>query len=229
MPREKKSQASPILPVHRSHKEARQLYDRLSSLYDLVAGAFERKHADTGLERLSIQSGETVLEIGFGPGYCLQRIAQSVGAKGRACGIDISPGMLQVARRRLEKAGLTDRVGLFCGDAVKLPYRENSFNAVFISFALELFDNAEIPEVLGEVRRVLKPEGRLGIVSMSRDYGEPVILRLYEWAHNRWPKYLDCRPISVEKSLLDTGYRIQSREMARLVGLPLEIVIASKG
>jgi len=73
------------------------------------------------LASLSIQNGETVVEIGFGPGYCLKRIAQSVGHKGKAYGIDISPGMLEVTKRRSEKAQLIDRVELYCGDAAKLP------------------------------------------------------------------------------------------------------------
>jgi len=226
MKQESKSQASAILPVGRSKEEARQFYDRVSGFYDCIMGIFERKYAARALQSLSIQNGETVLEIGFGPGRCLKQIAQSVGDQGQAYGIDISPGMLEVTKRRLEMAQLIDRVELHCGDAAKLPYEENTFDAVFMSFTLELFDTPEIPEVLEEVKRVLKPTGRLGVVSMSRDYEESILLRLYEWAHNRWPKYVDCRPIYVEESLIDAGYRIQSKEKTRLIGLlPLESVI----
>ncbi|MBA7635754.1 hypothetical protein ES703_43358 [subsurface metagenome] len=97
-----------------------------------------------------------------------------------------------------------------------------------MSFTLELFDTPEIPKVLEEVKRVLKPAGRLGVVSMSRGYGESTLLRLYEWAHKKLPKYVDCRPIYVERALIDAGYKIQSKEKARLMGLPLEITIATK-
>lgn len=228
MKQKSKSQASAILPVPRSKEEAKQFYDRISRLYDYLTGAFERKYAEMALEQLSVQEGETVLEIGFGPGHCLKWIAQSVGQMGKAYGVDISSGMLEVAKRRLEKARLIDRVELYCGDATNLPYGDNTFDAAFMSFTLELFDTPEIPKVLEEVKRVLRPAGRLGVVSMSKEDGESTRLRLYEWAHKKWPKYVDCRPIYVEASLIDAGNKIQSKQKTRLMGLPLEIVVAVK-
>ena len=133
-----------------------------------------------------------------------------------------------MARRRLNKAQLIDRVELYCGDAVKLPYAENTFDAVFMSFTLELFDTPEIPRVLWEVKRVLKPTGRFGVASLSKENGGSILLRLYEWFHKKWPKCVDCRPIYAEKSLIDAGYKIQSKEKARLLGLPLEVIVAMK-
>jgi len=228
MKQKSESQASAILPVPRSKEEAKQFYDRISRLYDYLTGAFERKYAEMALEQLSVQEGETVLEIGFGPGHCLKWIAQSVGQTGKAYGVDISSGMLEVTKRRLEKARLIDRVELYCGDATNLPYGDNTFDAAFMSFTLELFDTPEIPKVLEEVKRVLRPAGRLGVVSMSKEDGESTRLRLYEWAHKKWPKYVDCRPIYVEASLIDAGYKIQSRQKIRLMGLPGEIVVGVK-
>lgn len=221
-------QDSAILPVSRSKDQARQLYNRISKLYDFAAGTFERRYIRKGLECLAIKNGQSVLEIGFGSGYSLKFIAEEVTSQGKAYGIDISQGMLEVARRRLKKARLTDRVELCLGDAVQLPYSDNTFDKAFMSFTLELFDTPEIPKVLNEVQRVLKPDGKLGVVSISRSYGKPVILRLYEWAHQRWPRYFDCRPIYVEQSLREVGYKIQPKQKAQLVGLPLEIIIATK-
>ena len=219
---------SHILPVPRSKQEAKQLYDRISRFYDYLTGAFERKYAEMALERLSVQEGETVLEIGFGTGHCLKRIAQSVGQTGKAYGIDISSGMMRMTKRRLEKAQLIDRVELCCGDAANLPYDDNTFDAAFTSFTLELFDTPEIPKVLKEIKRVLKPTGRLGVASISRENGESTLLRLYEWTHKKWPKYIDCRPIYVERALIDAGYTIRSKEKVRLIGLPGEIVIGMR-
>jgi len=223
---ESASKAPDILPVSRTKEEAKRSYDRISKYYDYLAGAFERKYAETALEYLSIGEGETVLEIGFGTGHCLKWIAKLIGQTGRAYGIDISSGMMEITRGRLEKAGLTDRVELYRGDAASLPFDNNTFDAVFMSFTLELFDTPEIPKVLEQIRRVLKPEGRLGVASMSKENGGSIFLRLYEWTHNKWPKYIDCRPIYVEQSLRDAGYKIKTKEKVRLLGLPGEIVIA---
>jgi len=228
MTQEENSPDSAVLPVRRSKREAQHLYDRISKLYDLIAGTFEHKYARIALEYLAIQNGETVLEIGFGSGYCLEQIAQSVDKTGKAYGIDISSGMLKVTKRRLEKARLMDRVELHLGDAANLPYKDNTFDATFMSFTLELFDTPEIPKVLKEVKRVLKPDGRLGVVSMSRSYGESIALRIYEWAHKKWENYIDCRPIYVERCLIDTGYKIERKEKVKLFGLPGEVVIATK-
>ncbi|MCK5197651.1 MAG: class I SAM-dependent methyltransferase, partial [Spirochaetales bacterium] len=148
-----------------------------------------------------------------------------VGETGKIYGIDISSGMLKVAEKRLGKADLLNRVELTCGDAVSLPYQVDKFDAVFMSFTLELFDTSEIPIVLGEIRRVLKPGGRFGIVSMSKEDGESILVNLYEWAHRKFPKYADCRPIYVEQFIKDAGFKISVKKSLKLSGLPIEIVI----
>lgn len=217
-----------ISRVHRSKEEAKKFYDHISGSYDWLGGMFERRPAVKALNYLKIQSGENVLEIGFGTGYCLQRIAMSVGNSGKACGIDISEGMVQRARERLNKASLLDRVELYRGDAAQLPFDNETFDAVFISFTLELFDNPEISTVLGEIGRVLKPSGRLGVVSLSKTNVDSTPVRFYEWIHSKWPQYVDCRPIYVDESVQKAGYKMIMRETARLLLLPIEIVIALK-
>jgi demethylmenaquinone methyltransferase/2-methoxy-6-polyprenyl-1,4-benzoquinol methylase len=230
MKEENGSKPPEILPVLRSKEEAKQFYDRVSRVYDYSIGTFERKYAETALRFLSIEEGETVLEIGFGSGRCLKRIAESVGKTGKVYGIDISSGMLEATTRRLEKAGVMDSVELCCGDAARLPYQDNTFDAVFMSYTLELFDTPEVPKVLKEVKRVLKESGRLGVVSLSRENEESKALRLYEWVHQKWPKYVDCRPIYLEQSLRDAGYKIRRKEKLKLLRLlPLEIVVAVNG
>jgi demethylmenaquinone methyltransferase/2-methoxy-6-polyprenyl-1,4-benzoquinol methylase len=180
------------------------------------------------LKRLNITRGETVLEIGFGTGHCLKQMAEAVGEEGRVYGIDISFGMLVVSRRRLERAGLWNRVELACNDALNLPYEDNKFDAVFTSFTLELFDSPEIPQVLAEIRRVLKPNGRLGVISMSKEDGTSKLLRLYEWLHEKLPQYVDCRPIYVEQSIQAAGLGIQYKKEKAVLGLTGDIVIGTK-
>ncbi|NJE85946.1 methyltransferase domain-containing protein [Thermococcus sp. CX2] len=215
-----------VLRVYRTKAQAKKAYDKISRFYDCFA-FLEKKYRDRALELLDIKKGETVLEIGFGTGHCLKKMAELVGDEGKVYGIDISSGMLEISKRRLEKAGLLDRVELYCGDASKLPYEDNKFDAVFMSFTLELFDTPEIPKVLNEIRRVLKPDGRLGVVSMSKEGGN-VLLRLYEWLHEKFPQYIDCRPIYVEQSIREAGFEIKYKGRVWLFGLPGEIVIAVK-
>jgi demethylmenaquinone methyltransferase/2-methoxy-6-polyprenyl-1,4-benzoquinol methylase len=222
------SDSHQVLRVTRSRSQAKESYDRMSSLYDYFAGPFEQKYQSAALKRLSITSGEIVLEVGFGTGHGLRQMAEAVGEEGRVYGIDISSGMLAASRRRLARAKLVGRVELTCDDAMKMPYPDGKFDAAFSSFVLELFDSPEIPQVLAEIRRVLRPNGRIGIVSMSREDTASPLLRLYEWFHKVLPQYVDCRPIYVAQSIKDAGFEIQCRERISLLGLPGEIVIGVK-
>ncbi|GAH27402.1 unnamed protein product [marine sediment metagenome] len=217
-----------ILRVYRTKEQAKRTYDKISRIYDLITGPFERKFRDMGLNQLDVKEGETVLEIGFGTGHCLEEIAKRVGENGKAYGIDISSRMLDITRKRMEKKRLADTVELYCGDAMSMPYEDNMFDVVFMSFTLELFDTPEIPAVLKEIKRVLKPKGRLGVASMSKEDGESWLLKAYEWIHKNFPVIADCRPIYVEKSIRDAGYSIKSREKIKLFGLPGEIVVTGR-
>ena len=217
-----------ISPVTRPKRVARASYNRMSRWYDLFSAA-EKRYKLAGLHLLDVQPGESVLEIGFGTGECLLSLAQSVGERGAVCGIDLSDGMAAVARKKLQKANLWRRVRLSCGDAASLPYAVAVFDAVFISFTLELFDTPEIPRVLAEMQRVLRPGGRLGVVSMAKTPRDSVVVRLYEWAHRKMPAWVDCRPIFVRAAVERAGFRVASVSPMLMFGLPVEIVLGVNG
>jgi len=213
--------------VERSHEQARASYNRISRFYDLIAGWSEKKGRETGLARLAAKDGEQVLEIGFGTGLALTALARAVGETGRVCGLDLSEAMVSLARARLDRAGLAERVELRVGDALALPYANRSFNAVFMSFVLELFDTPEIPVVLTECRRVLRPGGHVGVVSISASGPRTLVRRLYEWSHERFPHVVDCRPIPVRALAESAGFSPTTAETISMWGLGVEIVVAN--
>lgn len=218
-----------ISRVNRSKEDARASYNKLSRWYDVIAGSAEKKYRDWGLEKLSAQPGEKILEIGFGTGHCLVSLAQAVGPNGRVTGLDISDGMLAIARERLQREGLAERADLHLGDAAKLDFIEaGTLDGVFMSFTLELFDNPEIPRVLLECHRILKPGGRLAVVSMTKTNPPGVAVRMYEWFHEKMPNYADCRPIFARQSIEQSGFAIQDVSVSSMWGLPVEIVLGKK-
>ena len=217
-----------ISRVVRSKAEAKASYDRMSRWYDVLAGSTEKKFTDIGLQKLSTQEGEIVLEIGFGTGHGVVALAQSVGDSGKVYGMDISEGMFNIAQARARDAGLSKRVELRCGDAVNLPFAGSFFDAVFMSFTLELFDTPEIPTVLRECRRVLRGGGRIGVVALSKKGKASWVMRAYEWVHRKVPKYVDCRPIFVQEALEDAAFRAFDVAQGSMWGLPVEIVVAKK-
>jgi demethylmenaquinone methyltransferase/2-methoxy-6-polyprenyl-1,4-benzoquinol methylase len=217
-----------ISRVTRSKTQARTSYDKMSTYYDVFAGGSEKKISTAALKLLDLQIGESVLEIGFGTGHNLLLMAKAVGEKGKVFGIDLSAGMLQVSKKRLEKANYINRVELICDDALNLPYPDDKFDAVFTSFTLELFDSPEIPLVLNEIKRVLKPGGRIGVVSMAKSERATKIVKLYEWLHLKFPRYIDCRPIFVIEAVNTAEFTIKYQERFDLFGLPVELVIGIK-
>jgi demethylmenaquinone methyltransferase/2-methoxy-6-polyprenyl-1,4-benzoquinol methylase len=217
-----------IQRVTRTKRQAQATYDKLAPWYDWIEGNWETRLRVLGLQKLCVQQGETVLEIGVGTGHSLEWLARTTGAAGQVLGLDLSPRMLDVSRQRTDKLDIAARVALIRGDAVRIPFATHTVDAIFMSFVLELFDTPEIPQVLRECHRVLKAGGRIGIVSLSKS-GRPSRLRdLYEWGHDHYPNVLDCRPIYVQTAIRDAGFQTLDANLHSLWGLPIEIVIAKK-
>ncbi len=215
-----------LRPVTRSRAEARRAYDRASRWYRFVEEPFERRAVAVGLDLLRAGQGERVLELGCGAGGALVALARAVGPDGRVAGLDLAPGMIRQAAARVRRAGLADGAQLRVGDAMAIPFEDSSFDALFAAFTLELFDTPEIPLVLAECRRVLRPGGRIAVVSLSRSdpVGRPT--RVYERLHDRFPTTLDCRPIHPRLALAAAGFERPRSVAVPLWGLRAEAVVA---
>lgn len=218
----------PVSRVFRSKAAAQASYDRLSRWYDLLAGSSERKYKEAGLRLLHAAAGENILEIGYGTGEIIKALAQAVGTSGQVFGIDLSPGMFKVAGEKVRAAGLAGNVHLTCGDAARLPFAGGFFDAIYMSFTLELFDTPEIPLVLSECRRVLRSDGRISIVAMAKKEKSGWMSRLYEWAHANFEQAADCRPIYLREALQVPGFQITAEAEMSMFGLPVDIAVARK-
>jgi demethylmenaquinone methyltransferase/2-methoxy-6-polyprenyl-1,4-benzoquinol methylase len=201
-----------------------QFYDRLSHAYDLLANASEHHARDLGIEAFDARGGERLLEIGFGTGHALEDLARGVGESGRVTGLDLSYGMLQVAAKRLEREGLGGRVDLVLADGEHLPLADASYDGVFTSFTLELFELETIPRVLAEVRRVLRPGGRLGVVAMQEG-GHGPLFGLYKWLHRHFPHFIDCQPIEAGRLLEAAGFVLEHEETTKIWSLPIAVLV----
>jgi demethylmenaquinone methyltransferase/2-methoxy-6-polyprenyl-1,4-benzoquinol methylase len=211
---------------HTAQSRTRAFYDGISRAYDLVADSSEHAVREVGVRALGVSLGQRVLEIGCGTGHGLVSLAADVGPAGQVHGLEISSGMLSVARRRIRSAGLRN-VTLTIGDARVLCFRSGVFDAVFMSFTLELFERA-IPDVLAEVRRVLRVGGRVGIVAMSDTGRTNAMIDLYEWLHRRWPQFVDCRPIDVLDVLQAAHFHTSTAHARAIWGLPVIAAIGTK-
>ncbi len=216
-----------ISRVFRDKSSAEKFYSNFSRWYDAFSGNFEKKYRDIGIELMDPKQGESILEIGFGTGESIVTIAQYMGGNDIITGIDISRGMHTITKKRLMEHQLTNNVDLHLGDATKLPFEPEKFHAIFISFTLELFDTPDIDKVLKECYRVLKPDGRIIVVALSR-MRQTAMVKMYEYLHNRFPIYLDCRPIYSAWAMRKSQFKITKKELLSMWGLPVEIIRGRK-
>jgi len=148
-----------------------------------------RNPADT-LGEFGIAAGMTVLDLGCGSGLFTLEMARRVGDTGHVQAVDIQQPFIEQTRTRLQEAGLSDRVTLHCCGAYDLPLPDDSVDlALLVATLGEIPDR---PRALAEVRRVLKPNGRLALSEEMAD-----------------PAYLP--PFVVSRLVEDAGFRYGGR------------------
>jgi ubiquinone/menaquinone biosynthesis C-methylase UbiE len=214
--------------VPRSKSAARRSYDRMSGIYDWMAGSSEWRLTRSGLEMLDPRPGEYILEIGAGTGRALVYMSEEVGPQGICIGLDLSGGMLAVARRRIQNKASLANTSLVQADGANPPFSDNVFDAIFLSFTLELFDTPELTPLLDRCRSLLKPNGRLQVVALARPDPPGLIVRMYEFFHRLLPTYVDCRPIPTQLLLSQAGFVIRADRRISMWGLPVDVICAQR-
>ncbi len=214
-----------IQRVLSTRESTRAYYDKISGVYDLLSERAEEPMRERGLELLDAKPGEKILEVGCGTGHSTIALAGCVGNTGHVDALDLSPKMVRQAEANVHALELNNRVTFIVGDAMKMDAPDASYDAVFMSFTLELFDRAELAKVLAEIRRVLRPGGRIGVVSVSHEGDDSAALKIYEWSHRHFPNLIDCRPLYVKQLLEAEGFKITAAETLSM-WVPVEMVVA---
>ena len=204
-----------------------QNYDRLSRWYDLFS-ASERKLTRLGIRTLAPTPGETLLEIGAGTGHGLVEMSAAAQGAGRIIGLDLSSGMLRRARFNLAHNRVAGSINLLQADALALPFTAGCFDAILLSFTLELFPETDIPRLLAGCHAALKPGGRLGVIALEACTPPGLVERIYTRLHHLWPQVIDCRPIPVAQHVRQSHFSVRQEKHLTLWGIPVAIVIAEK-
>jgi ubiquinone/menaquinone biosynthesis C-methylase UbiE len=133
-----------------------RLQQALAQSHDLVV------RRTTVLQTLSLRTGEQVLEIGCGGGFYAVEAGRFVGPTGRVCAVDISAAQIEAARARCAELPWVE---CRLADATALPYQDAEFDAAYGNHVLEYV--ADLDLALAELRRVLRPGGRLVFVATT--------------------------------------------------------------
>jgi demethylmenaquinone methyltransferase/2-methoxy-6-polyprenyl-1,4-benzoquinol methylase len=148
-------------------------YDLLNRLLSLGTDLSWRRRA---LDLARLGENARALDVGTGTGdFALDLLARSP-VSAAVTGIDISPGMLEVAERRAAKAGLGSRYERLIASVESLPFADGLFDVALAGFVIR--NVGDIPRGLREMRRVLRPGGRAVILDLHTPRN-PTIRRLY--------------------------------------------------
>ncbi len=212
-------------------EQIQRAYDRRSWLYGKLVAPFEFRNHRRAIAKAKIESSDKVLEVAVGPGRAFLEIVKRIDRNNIACGVDAAPGMLALARRTLEAAGY-DNFDLREGDARELDFDNGTFDVLYNAYMLDLIPFADIPGILAEFHRVLKPGGRLVLLNMSKRDDERV--SWYERLYGGLPGSFvlnvmgACRPVLMGEFVGQAGFVGVEREFVKGV-IPSEIITARVG
>jgi ubiquinone/menaquinone biosynthesis C-methylase UbiE len=146
----------------------RRVYDRLSAVYPLSTMFFHSRAHRCAVEISGVRDGMKVLEVATGSGEMFRRLVRA-NHGGSTFGIDLSPNMAartqRIARRRFPVA----RTHCQAVDARQMPFRSESFDAIFCCYLLELLSAEDIVSTLNEFRRILRANRNLTLVLIGQN------------------------------------------------------------
>ena len=160
------------------------MFDAIAPRYDflnhLLSAGIDRRWRATAIRTLGLTGVETVVDVCCGTGD-VALAASAAGAR-RVVGVDFAGGMLALGAGKVRTAGADGRIDMIRGDAMRLPVRDASADAVTVAFGIR---NVQRPEVAClEMARVLKTGGRLAILEFSVPR-LPGLTQLYQWYFTR--------------------------------------------
>ncbi len=155
-------------------KQVESMFDRIAYRYDLLnrllSGGIDTQWRRKAVRHALKNKPVHALDLATGTGdmaILLARFAPQC----KIVGLDLSGNMLEIARAKIQKRNLTDRVTFQQGDSENLPFNDNTFDAVTVAFGVRNFENTL--RSLEECNRVLKPNGQITILEFSKPSTSP--------------------------------------------------------
>lgn len=148
-------------------EQVTKMFDTISKEYDnlnrVISFGIDIKWRNKVVEIVGNTKPETVLDIATGTGDLAINLTKTSAKK--IVGLDISDGMLEVGRTKINKLQLNNKIEMVLADSEELPFEANSFDAITVAFGVRNFENLE--KGLGEIYRVLKPGGTFVVLETS--------------------------------------------------------------
>ena len=222
----KSNETTTVLRPARLPKAAvSRTYTRIAPFHDGLAVLVEARARQRGLEWAAVRDGERVLEVAVGTGLSFRRLLQQ-NPNGWTEGIDLTPAMLNRARRRAARSGIAT-YRLAPGDAYALDFPDATFDLVLNSYMFDMLPVDDFVPVLREFRRVLKPGGRLVMVNMTQ--GMRWYNHVWESVYRLYPPLMGgCRGVVVAPFLREAGFVNTRRAYVSQRTFPSEVVYGER-
>lgn len=166
-------------------QQVRKMFDNISKEYDglnrVISFGIDVKWRKKVVAIVAKNKPESILDIATGTGDLAINMVET-NAK-RIVGLDISEGMLEVGKQKINKKSLNSTIEMVVGDSENLPFEDSTFDAITVAFGVRNFENLE--KGLSEILRVLKPNGTFVILETSVPTKTP-----YKQGYNIHTKYI---------------------------------------
>src|SRR5690625_2327950 len=149
----------------RVHHVFEKIYDNYDSMNSIISFKRHVSWRKDVMKRMNVQQDSNVLDVCTGTGDWALSLANEVGTNGKVIGLDFSKNMLKVAQEKKEQSQL-EQLEFIHGNAMDLPFPDNTFDYVTIGFGLRNVPNYET--VLKEMYRVVKPGGKVVCLETSQ-------------------------------------------------------------
>jgi ubiquinone/menaquinone biosynthesis C-methylase UbiE len=204
----------------------RRVYDRLAGVYHVSTLLFHSRAHRCALEAAGISDGMRVLEVATGSGEMFHRLVRA-NRSGETLGFDLSPRMAVRTHHRVRRVFPDSRTLCQAVDARHLPFRDESFDAVFCCYLLELLGGEDILKALGEIRRVLRRHGSLALVSIGQNTA--VFNRIYKVLGGIAPAFWGRQVANHLPSVIEASdFRIVRDQTVRQTFYPSRVLVARK-
>ena len=166
-------------------EQVAQMFDTISGNYDglnrVISFGIDIKWRKKVLKLVAAKNPKNILDIATGTGDLAILLAQTNAEK--ITGLDISAGMLDVGRKKIEAKNLSGKIDMILADSELIPFDDNTFDAITVAFGVRNFEHLEVG--LAEILRVLKPNGIFVILETSNPTKTP-----YKQGYVFYTKYI---------------------------------------
>lgn len=167
-PNMKHDEITPYETGESKKDQVARMFDNIAGKYDFLNHFFsvgiDKRWRKKAIASLRGHSPQHILDVATGTGdFAIETV--KINPK-HIIGVDISAGMLDVGRKKIRERGLTDMIEFVQADSEDLPFPDDTFDAITVSFGVRNFQN--LKRGLSEMYRVLKPGGRLVILEFSK-------------------------------------------------------------